>query len=41
MKQDLNRFCVGGHDNHLADSTIQSFGGFVGSFFGLLQKAKR
>lgn len=40
MKQDLDRFSVGSHDNHLTDSAVQRFRGFVGSFFGLLEWTK-
>ena len=36
MEENLDRFGVGGHDDHLTDTTVQCLGGLVGTLLGLL-----
>lgn len=36
MEQDLNGLGVGGHDNELADTTVEGLGGLVSALLELL-----
>ena len=36
MEENFDRFGIGGHDDHLTDTTVQCLGGLVGTLLGLL-----
>ena len=36
VEEDLDGLSVGGHDDHLADATVEGLGGLVGALFDLL-----
>ena len=36
MEENFDRFGIGGHDDHLTDTTVQCLGRLVGTLLGLL-----